>query len=139
MSAKLRSLQALNDSEANKLASVFQTVDTWSGLSGSTALTAMGNNYSIDQSHIGLEVSKEFYSVLYGGGDGKLPSTVSMRLGLFFISFKASDIYHQFRFLVRYLEAGKGNQPVAPFIQAIREDRFASPHWQISPNEEVLL
>lgn len=76
---------------------------------------------------------------MFDSGHDKLPSRVDSTIALSSTFSLASDLYHRYKFLVNYLEAGKGINPVQTFIQEIRQDTIARPHWQISPSEEVYL
>ena len=88
---------------------------------------------------MGHDVSKEFYNVMYAGDNGKFPTIVGLRIAIFFTFIKASDLYHRVKFLVKYLEEVEGILPIQSFIQAIKQDINAGPHWpeQISFSEEV--
>jgi len=125
-------------SDADRLAGVFRNIDTWKEEGPHfDVLTAMQNNHSIDRTFMGHEVSKEFNLILFDDDDDKLHLQREAVIALYAHRFKVSDLYHQFKFMVSYLEAGRGTEPIQSFIQAIKQDANVSAHWQMSPREEV--
>jgi len=130
-------LQQPND--ADRLAQVFQNIDSWLGDPNFDFVTAFTVNQSKDGTFVGGNVSREFFRILFnpGGSGDKLPRQTDCGIALLACRFKASDLYHQFRFMVSYLEANKGRKTIRSFIQAIKQDPNAGPRWQISPEEEV--
>ena len=123
---------------ADRLAQVFQNIDTWFINPNFDFITAFSDNHSKDGTFVGGDVSKEFFRILFNGGsDEKLPRQTDCSISLLACRFKASDLYHQFKFMVGHLEADRGREPIGSFIQGIKQDVDAGPHWQISPEEEV--
>ena len=109
---------------------MFETIDSSAGLLDLNRLTA---NYLIDQTYMGRDVSKEFYQIMFVGDIGTLPSRIDCAIAMNCMFTKASHFYHRFKFLIDYLEAGKGMEPIQGFMKAIR----SIPQWQIPANEEV--
>jgi len=89
--------------------------------------------HSIDHTFMGHEVSKEFNLILFDDDDDKLHLQREAVIALYARCFKVSDLYHQFKFMVSYLEADKGTEPIKDFIRAIKQDA----HWGVSSQEEV--
>ena len=109
---------------------MFETIDSLVGLRD---FNRLADNYSIDKTYVGRDASKEFYRVLFDGDDDKLPFSVDSMLALLCTFTKASHLYYRFKFLIDYLEAGKGTEPIQVFMKAIR----SIPQWQIPANKEV--
>ena len=102
-------------------------------------LSTVNRNFSIDKTFVGLGVSKAFSRILYGD-DSYLPQEMDASIAIFASRTKASDLYYQCKFMVNYLEASGGKEPVQHFLQAINQDSKASKHyWKISRTKEVYL
>ena len=132
--------ELLSEADSDRLAEVFEGIDSWVG-SADKMTTGVFINRSTDQTSVRRDVSKAFYSIMYDGDDETLPLGMDGKMAILSAVAKASDLYHRFKFIVRYLETpGQKNEPIRTFIQAIREDVTTKPHWQFpsTDSEEVL-
>ena len=133
--------QPSSDADRSRQARVFRNIDTWFEQPDFDFTSAMTNNHTRDSTFVGLDVSREFLHILFEVGDDdidqKLPQQTDCSIALLACRFKASDLYHQFRFMIDHLEVARGSEPVRSFIQAIKEDVNTNRHGQISPAEEV--
>ena len=122
-------------SDANRLAAVFRTIDTWVEPEDPNfhLITAMSANREKDGTFVGLDVSKEFCLILFGYKE-KLYQQKDAQIALLAEHSKASDVYHQFKFMVSHLEAGGGSKLIRTFIQEIKPDIN---YWQVAEEEEV--
>lgn len=124
-------------SEADRLAQIFEDIDSCADSGG--GLSAILDNHSRDRTYTGRHVSKEFNGIIFDNDDDKLPSKMDSVIAMTSGFQKASNLYYRYKFLIGYLEAGKGTNPTEKFIQEIRQDIEVSPHWQISPTKEVYI
>jgi hypothetical protein len=118
------------------VAEIFADIDAWVGHPDRVA-AGMANNPSIDGTYVGLEVSQAFMSIMFDGDDDLLPNRLDCLIAWSSTLTKASDLYHRCKFLVRYLEDGKGTNKIRDFLQEIREDNEVSPYWPTSKESEV--
>jgi len=84
---------------------------------------------------LGLDVAIEFYRVLYDGREGTLlQEGWDGVIALLCDYTRASYLYYRLKFLISYLEAGRGTETVETFIEAIGRDDKS--HWEVIPTEE---
>jgi len=93
----------------------------------------MSANREKDGTFVGLDVSEEFCLILFGDKE-KLYQQKDAQIALLAEHSKASDVYHQFKFMVSHLEAGGGSKLIRTFIQEIKPDIN---YWQVAEEEEV--
>src|SRR5260221_5792176 len=100
-------------SEADRLAEIFEDLDTCANSGG--GLAAILDNHSRDRTYTGRHVSKEFNSIIFDNDDDKLPSKMDSVIAMTSGFEKASNLYHRYKFLIGYLEAGKGTNPIEKY------------------------
>jgi len=96
----------------------------------------VSDNREKDGTFVELDVSRVSCLILFGD-DERVYQQKDAQIALLAEHSKASDVYHEFKFMVSYLEAGRGTEPIRTFIQAIKQDINFKTHWQVSENEEV--
>ena len=96
----------------------------------------MSDNREKDGTFVELDVSRVSCLILFGD-DERVYQQKNAQIALLAEHSKASDVYHQFKFMVNYLEARRGSEPIRTFIQAIKQDINFKTHWQVSEKEEV--
>ncbi len=84
---------------------------------------------------MGLDVAREFFSVLYDGPEGRLlQEGWDGVIALICDNTRASYLYYRFKFMMSYLEAGRGTERIETFIEAIGRDDKS--HWEVIPPGE---
>jgi len=132
----IESLQPPN--EVDRLERIFQPIDAWIGSPNINAASeTVQANYKIDGSLMGRDVVREFLRILYDNMGDSLWFATEFHIVASAARTKASDLYYQFKFMVDFLEAGRGAEPVRCFLRAIKQDQEASRHWEVSPADEV--
>lgn len=126
-------------SESQRIQRLFQAVDEWVERdSGYVLNVAFPANRGRDGTFLGLDVAREFYHALYDGQEGRLVHEGwDGVIALFCDNTKASYLYFRFKFLISYLEGGRGAENVASFIEAIGRDEES--HWEVIPQDEQVI